>query len=269
MYFRLIHAGRYTHRERYVQKCQYCYLSLTITGMVYSHLRLPDGRLLGELSSGGLHLVPPGFIIDFEYAAGRENFALALELPGLVKIPNEKHLKIVWDTQSFSVPYSIELPLAQRLLQREYYARVVELFQEATPAAFFAAERLTAHLLGEYVLAASRQTVSAEAHLAERFRRAIDADLTFNVPLEKLAANVGAAIGPARRIFQARYGLSPGEYRVQRRQNRILELLGQTSHTMERISREVGMKNATHLYSFVKRRFGVTPCKLRREFRGG
>ena len=269
MPFRLIHAGRYTQRERYVQTCEYCFLGLNLSGQVYSRLHAPDGRFLGDLTGTGLHLVPLNYVIDFEYGIDRENYALAVELPGLARLPNEAKLELAWNAQTFTLPFSIELPLAQRLLLREYYLRVVDLFQEATPAAFFAAEHLTAHLLGEYVLTASRQTVSAEEHLAERFRRAIDDDQTFSVPLDELAIQVGSAIGPARRCFLMRYGLAPGEYRVQRRQNRILELLGQTSHPLERIAREVGMKNATHLYAFVRRRFGVTPRTLRRQFRGG
>ncbi len=269
MPFHLIHAGRYIRRERYVQTCDHCYLSLNLSGLIYSHLYTPEGRFLGDMTGVGVHLVPPKYVIDFEYGPDRENFALALELPGLTKVPNEPRLQFTWNDHRFTLPFDIELPLAQRLLLREQFSRVVELFHESTPAAFFAGECLTYSLLGEYILSVSRQAVSSEGLLAERFRRAIDNDRTFSVPLDELAAEAGAAIGPARRSFFAHYGLSPGEYRSQRRQNRILELLAQTSHPLSRIAREVGMKNAPHLYAFVQRRFGVTPRTLRQQFRGG
>ena len=269
MPIRLIHAGRYTRRERFVQTTDRCFLALNLSGQLYGHLHAPDGRLLGEISAGGLSLIPPGYIIDFEYGAGRENFVLGLELPGLTHLPNAPKLQLSWEDHCFTLPFSIDLPLARRLLLREHFARVVELFNEAIPAAVFDGERLAAWLLGEYVLAASQQTVSPDERLAERFRRAIDEDQTFSVPLDELAAQIGSTIGPARRGFQSRYGLSPGEYRVQRRQNRILELLAQSEYPLKRVAQEVGMKNATHLCAFVQRRYGTTPRALRRQFRGG
>ena len=69
----------------------------------------------------------------------------------------------------------------------------------------------------------------------------------------------------ARQAFQKQYHISPGEYRIRRRIQRMIFLMSSSSMSMKEIAGELGMKHASHLNSFVKQHFGKTPGELYRE----
>jgi len=67
------------------------------------------------------------------------------------------------------------------------------------------------------------------------------------------------------RTFKAATGLSPHQYVIHRRVERVKSLLSDTDLNLAEIARAVGFANHSHLSSHVRRLLGVSPGALRRE----
>ncbi len=75
-----------------------------------------------------------------------------------------------------------------------------------------------------------------------------------------LAAEVGLSVRHATRSFQAETGLTPGDWRLQRRLLAALEWLAH-GQPVRRVALEVGYADPSSFIAVFKRAFGVTPAR--------
>lgn len=82
--------------------------------------------------------------------------------------------------------------------------------------------------------------------------------------LDQVARRLGLSYESFRKIFRARMGLSPGDYRIRRRMDRARELLVARGESIKEIAYELGYPNASVFSLQFKREIGVSPEHYRR-----
>lgn len=86
-------------------------------------------------------------------------------------------------------------------------------------------------------------------------------------PVTKVAHRLGVSREHLSRSFHKHFGMSPREYRAERRLHHALALLRRSSHQLSAVSLETGFSDQPHLTRAMKRALGVTPGQARRELR--
>lgn len=109
----------------------------------------------------------------------------------------------------------------------------------------------------------SRQDTDRVVHATELMKSTLDAPLT----LEHLAKRVGLNRNKLHYGLRQLVGMSASDYYVQLRMEQALQLLLDTSHSVNRISEMLGYSEHTNFTSVFKKRFGVTPRDIRRDMR--
>ena len=260
MDFDLLHAGCYRHKQegRQYHRCEF--IALNISGRLYSRSRTPSGRMIAFASQASIGLLPRGVMTDFAYSEKRENYVLQCNIQGLRWQEENDFTELEYSGSVIRLPFYVPLSQARCFELREKFITAVEFFNRADPLSLFAAEQIGRELLSELALESMKSTPT----LADRYRAAIDNDLNFSYSLAELAVKEGYSPAHARRCFTARFGIDPKIYRNRRRLNFIMGMLAQSKYAIKEIADAAGMKNVTHLYTFLQKECGQTPGALRR-----
>ena len=162
----------------------------------------------------------------------------------------------------------LKLTQEQTFHFRSIYERIIGLMQSQLPGNIFAAEQLTAGIVAE--LAANETARNLPEHyqpdLADRLKQALDADREIGVTLQEHCRKLGYSPEYARRCFNRKFNIDPQEYRLRLRLEYIFRLMNMRSYSMKEIADLAGMKNVTHLHSFIRKRCGMTPRELAKKF---
>ncbi len=263
--FRLISCGCFTAPECYEQKLHCHWLILYLAGMEYLQCFAPDGRLAYQCGADPapyLALGLPGMKTRFRFREGRENWVLMFEAP---EIHWEKDGPApVWDRDALSVPLHCQVPLPalEAAEYRNRMAGIMRLLASALPRDRIAAECRTMAFF-DRLLAAPEPCHTPE----ERLRELIDHDRHWRKTLEELSAEAGLGRDRLRQRFIARYALTPGEYREERRLQEALRMIIYTDLSIKEIAAHLGMCHTTHLYALLKRHYAESPAELLRRYR--
>ncbi|MFO0490720.1 MAG: AraC family transcriptional regulator [Curvibacter sp.] len=129
-----------------------------------------------------------------------------------------------------------------------------------------AAERLVRVLL-DHLPTQLHECELAQLHLPEptdprlrRMTQAIHDDPADPRDLATLAADVGLSMRSALRGFLLETGLTPGDWRRQRRMLAAVELLAQ-GHSVTQVALEVGYQESSSFIAVFRRAFGQTPAR--------
>jgi AraC-like DNA-binding protein len=82
--------------------------------------------------------------------------------------------------------------------------------------------------------------------------------------IEALAREVGISPYHFIRQFEALFGLTPHQYRIQLRLDRAKQLLAANEHSVTAVCMEVGFSSLGSFSTLFSRRFGETPSEYRR-----
>ena len=264
----LIYARRFAYAQRAVQVSNACFLSLMVSGLEYSHVYTPRGRKYGDGKNRLLRLIPPGFKIDFSYGADRENLVIVCNIPELHYDEQTDRLLLRHHDTELTLQRQLKLTQEQTFHFRSIYERIIGLMQSQLPGNIFAAQQLTAGIVAE--LAANETAGNLPEHyqpdLADRLKQALDADREIGVTLQEHCRKLGYSPEYARRCFNRKFNIDPQEYRLRLRLEYIFRLMNMHSYSMKEIADLAGMKNVTHLHSFIRQRCGMTPRELAKKF---
>lgn len=106
-----------------------------------------------------------------------------------------------------------------------------------------------------------RATVDAKASLAARATRLIERN--WDIRIEELAARLGASPRQLRRALRDELGVSPREFRLQRRIAVARRLLLTTSMPITRVALASGFESLRAFNAAFRRRQGCAPMQLR------
>ena len=95
----------------------------------------------------------------------------------------------------------------------------------------------------------------------------IEQNLNHALSIGEIAAHVHLSRSRANDLFRKEYQISPYHYYLSLRLEISMNLLRQTSMTVQEISNHLGFPDYHHFTAFFKKRCGVTPTAYRLENR--
>ncbi len=266
MFLEIFHAGRYTYQQRGSQTAHAVFISLHLSGVEKNNVYSPDGTLIMKNTEPKLALLPPGFRCDFSYSEARENFVIICNIPSLIYDSDAGICKIQQHDSILNIPIFLQCSPVDILRFKEIFQRIIKLLTTPTPANRFMAEQLTGILIGELAIGGKPLTDTAKnPSLAEQLKNKLDNDTNFAENINRHCQQMGYTQAHLRRLFEKEYGISPGEYRLQCRNEKILQLLAAGNISYKEISFVTGMKNVTHLNAFIRKRWQMTPGELQKK----
>jgi len=220
----------------------------------------------------GIDLTRPGPYISllaagtphyFEIELPRENYVLMLDHLPVRRSGIPGRVELRFDQDWIHVPMIIPL----NRLELEPLLRVMRkiLPRAGSP---LPAERLEAHLLVTSLL---RRFVEPGAPAgtspAMLLRQALDQDTTFRRSLAYLARASEYSMDHLRLVFRREFGITPQEYRNQRRLALIMDLITGTTLPLKQIAARAGFDYLSHFSAFFRSHTGQTPRQALKKYR--
>lgn len=265
---RIINPGVYRHAQNGHQIIYHPWISLGVRGLLRRDEYDPQGNLLASFDSRNEPYIPrlaigmPGFRMDFTYDSTRENWVIMMDWDALRYDVSEQRLLIRYDDTELEIPRRIFLTPTELETFREQFRTITEYHNSALPQ-----NQLTASIMMQNLFLRFLQEPVGKDDLVEQFRKRLDADEKWEKTILEHCREQGIGRDRIREQFFARYKLSPGDYRMRKRLQKILNLFAYSDLSLKEIAFAVGMKNATHLNSLLKKEYGRTPKELCREYR--
>lgn len=237
-------------------------LGMGMGGYIKRELFNPvTGEHLPRAEFPTLSLVNYPLEIDFEATEERKNWAVVCRIPGLTFNSLGNFYQLETPDGVLKFPYEMHLTPEHAAELHEEFKLCAARMEQGTLKSRYSAKMIIMRILGELLNAPIEHDAPQAAPLgAEKFKKAIDNDQTFSIPLKVLAESTGYSLEHARILFEKYYHHTPNKYRADRRLERINELLFTTDMNCKEIADAVGMKHLTHLYAFLRRRNQPPPA---------
>lgn len=152
---------------------------------------------------------------------------------------------------------------------KEDFFRIHSLISKDTDVATIDREgaRLFLELVQKISDEIRRRDQEREPTPAELMRRYIDIQPDGYVTLDRLASEFHFSKQYLIRIFKARYGITPGEYILNRRIAIAQSLLKKTNLSIREIAEQLKFCDVTYFTDFFHTRVGISPLDFRKKFR--
>ena len=95
------------------------------------------------------------------------------------------------------------------------------------------------------------------------FKEVVDAHLYKPISIENLSRLTGDSLSTFKRKFKEIYHVSPGQYILQKRLDKVAELLRISDDPVSQIGYDLGFESPEHLSRVFKKQFGITPSSYR------
>ena len=262
---KILNVGVYRHAQKSSQTVHAVHLGLSIWGLIRNCVYYPDGTFCSSFDAEKQKQIPhlsistPGFSSSFEYGPERENWVIILAFPALVFHPEDHRIYWHYDGKELPIPRRIPLTEVECSALRQTFSTLRQLHQSALPQNVLEAELMLLQIMQRFL-----HSPENAGDRVELFRRKLADDTQWKHSISEHCRLLGVNRDQLRRDFTARYQISPGEYRIQMRLRRILSLLAYSDLSLKEIAFETGMKNQSHLSSFVRERCGKSPSQLKR-----
>lgn len=243
-------------------------IGLYVCGLKKSKEFYPDGKIrTHDVSSRtpSLRLYFPAGVSEYEYDHVRENWWVTFADPAPFYYDIALKRPVFKDGENiFQVSPEIPLELAEVSLVRAIFSEIRAGWLSGTAQGLTAAGLLTGGLLAKFL--------NAEFHMempsvAERFKQLIDADVRWTMSLEELSGQLSMRRDDVRKCFVDKFGIQPGQYRIQQRLGLIMNLITSSTFSTKEIAWQCGLKNVTYLNALTSKHFAATPSELIKRFR--
>ncbi len=264
----IINPGVYRHAQVGHQTIYHPWISLCVRGLVRRDEYDPEGSLLSVFDAAKEPFQPklaigiPGFHMDFEYDSTRENWVIIMNWDALRYDPVERRTLLRYRDTELEIPRRITVSPSETETLRARFRTITEYHNSALPQNQLAAAIMTQNLFLRFL-----QEPVREDDVVEHLRKRLDADEKWEKTIHEHCRALGIGRDRGRELFLARYRISPGDYRIRKRLQKILNLFAYSDLSLKEIAFAVGMKNVTHLNSLLKKEYNRTPRDLCREYR--
>ena len=263
-----MNVGVYRDAQKSSQISRTWGIGLYLKGKVRQTTYYPDGTVKSSFDAAVDENVPvlsigaPGFKTVFEFDSSRENWWIMLAFPAL-KYDDHLH-KFFWNYNGhlLELPDRIALKTAEAAGLKKTFENISRLYSSSLPQDQLQAELEILGILRKFL----RYPVQ-EDDLVESLRKHLEQDVSWQYSITEHCRRLGGNRDLLRNKFVERYQLSPGDFRRQMRLRRILHLIVYSNLALKEIAFECGMKNLSHLSSFIRKECGRTASELCREYR--
>lgn len=269
---KIFNPGVYRHRQvGHHMVVPHFWISLNVSGLVRSINYDMDGNLLSSYEHTAdsrphqlLSIGVPGFWSDFEYDSTRENWVIFLEWNALSYDKKNRKILLDYDGVQLELPLSIPLQPSETESLRNQFNTIREYHNSGIPG-----NQLSAAIMIQSIFLRFLTQPAGVDDTVELLRKRIDNDEKWEKSISAHCREMGICRDTVRTLFTNRYKIPPGEYRLRKRLQKVLNLFAYSNLSLKEIAFETGMKNATHLNSLIRKYYGRTPSALRREYCGG
>lgn len=94
-------------------------------------------------------------------------------------------------------------------------------------------------------------------------QRTMEENFCFNLKLEEYAALCNRSVSTFKRDFQKVYNTTPGEWLLEKRLNRAMELIRDGNKSVSDAAFDSGFESISHFSRCFKKRFGISPSSVR------
>lgn len=101
----------------------------------------------------------------------------------------------------------------------------------------------------------------------ERFAKAIEHGIKYQVVIEELAAMCCQSISTFKRKFRARYSMSPHKWFTQHKLELAYRIINERDVTVAELTKICGFNNTSHFIAAFRKYFGISPARLSRQLR--
>ena len=250
-------VASYTHAQKKRQTSINCWLLVNLGNADKVSVALPSGQHVLTVTENRPFaiLVPSGSCIDFEYGEGREDWVI--ELPqGAISESAAASVRLSWPGMHVQAPAAGLLDTVQAERSRSYLTRMLDAFHSPEESAQVSLQ-LSFYALLDCIL---HPDLSLERQdPAEALRKRIVADCGFAMHLSKLSLKCGYSADHLRRLFEARFGITPKAFRTGYRMHLAKDLLGLRDLSVQEVATQLGYGHPAHFSTAFKKHFGQSP----------
>lgn len=259
--FRLYNAAVFRFAQHTTWTNPFPCIGLYVSGLRWR--RYPDGR--EERPEGPfLELIGAGRESSYRFGDDRENWVIQLITDAIRNSDDPERCEILSQGARVRLPNRLPLSPARCRHWQRHCARLVADSLHPAPLRQVRMRAAVCELLAAFIEAAEKEGPDDPC---ERFRRAIDADEDFALTLEALSLGQGYSSDHMRRLFVARFGLTPKQYREQRRMSLAADLIANGHDDLTAIAGRLGYRHVSHFCTAYRQHFGTTPGKDMRRLR--
>ena len=265
---KIMNIGVYREAQKSTQVSRTWTVSLYLKGRIRQSVYGPDGSHWKTIDTSVDEDVPtlalgiPGCRTVFEFDHTRENWVIMLAFPALTFDCSNRQIYLAYNGHYLPLPKVLPLKSAEAAELKRSFENICRLFHSSLPANLLQADLELLKILQRFL-----QQPVKEEDIVEHLRKRLEDDVLWKYSISEHCRRVGINRDLFRSKFAERYQVSPGDFRRDMRLKRILHLIVYTNLSLKEISNECGMKNLSHLSSFIKKSCGKTASALCREYR--
>jgi AraC-like DNA-binding protein len=254
---RIQEIGSYTFSEKKCQTNANCWLLLNLGDLQTVSATLPSGHHLFTLTETQPFalLLPAGGRFDFDYGEGREDWVI--ELPqGAISESTSQTVRLSWKGMEAECPAYALLDAVQAERSSRLLTRMLEAFHSPEKRA-----RLSLHLSFHALLdCLLHPELSLELEdPAEALRKRIIADRGFVTHISTISFACGYSPDHLRRLFEARFRITPKTFRTNYRMHLAQDLLKLRDLSVQEVAAELGYGHSAHFSTAFKKHSGQNP----------
>lgn len=259
--FRVYSAAVYRDPQETTWENPMPYICLQVSGLRWR--RYPDGRE-EKPRLPCLELVGAGQRSSYRYDGERENWVIQLISDDIVTAADPQRCELRSEGLAVAVPTRVALDAVRCHHWQRHCARLVADNLSPDPLRRLRVRAAICELLAVFIAAAEEGLPDDPA---ERLRRAIDQDQGFLRTIEALSTDLGYSGDHLRRLFAARFGVTPMQYRTERRMALAADLVVNSGDDIQVIAERLGFQHSSHFCTVYRQHFGTTPGRDIRRLR--
>lgn len=246
--------------QRFHEPC----ICFNVSGIIYQRLTFSDGWRMEAPTKPNFVFFVPGTTLDFAFDSHRENWVIILNTTNIRYNPDKRCVEWKEDNDWIPLPLSLSVssewvPYWQSELRAMHASMVSPVPRNRWRA------RLGLLNILRFVLDGHHESLKEKP--AEELKRVLDEDENCSRTLQEWSAVCGYSSDHLRVLFEQEYGMTPIEYRNQRRMARAMQLVASSRLTVKEIASQLGFRYLSHFSAAFMKAFHCPPSTGIKRFR--
>ncbi len=259
--FSTVMVSVFTQAQRLCHRAPCASFVLNVSGLLWR--RRAEGAPVEMRPGPYITLRYPGQLIDCEYGRDRENWVIQVKTPDIRRGAAVGSVAIRSNGQWCELPGFHSIVDNSVPAWRMEFQRIRDVFVDPSPLAQLRVRAGVINILRR-VIDESIETTGYTP--AARLKQLLDED-RYDQKLAELSAFVGYSQDHLRRAFQGQFGVSPVQYRNQRRAAQASMFLANGEFRVKEIAAKLGFHDTAQFTHFYRKHFGHPPSVALRQYR--